>query len=391
MKRFLSIMVLIICFSSTVLNGFAAAKTIDSILNGQEPTIELVNENVTDLVSYTTSKFKDVKASNWFAQSLAKLVGMKGIDGYKDKTFRPQNPISVAEFTKLLLAAAGYKQPNAKGKWYANYVAKAKELGVIESSDKYKYTEGMKRKDLAKMICKLLDVPPSTSTIKVFADAKTIDTKWIDAAFNEYIIRGYYKNGVRTFKPLQTATRAEVTEIVIRALEYKNDPVEYKRKMKEYYNKNEGVTGKKDNNNTSTINIDTNNNNTSNSDTNNTNTNDTTNNTNNNSDSTVKTSIIKGYKVPESHVVSIKTDFSSADIVLSIDVRKPLDIQYTEVEGILTSKFAKSNVVAVLDYVKQCKDAEIVLPKKDFELGTQIASVGGQGGMVSITVFPIDE
>ena len=50
-----------------------------------------------------------------------------------------------------------------------------------------------------------------------------IDTKWIDAGYEEYLIRGYYDKGERTYKPNQTATRAEVSEMVCRAIEYYDD------------------------------------------------------------------------------------------------------------------------------------------------------------------------
>jgi hypothetical protein len=49
------------------------------------------------------------------------------------------------------------------------------------------------------------------------------------------LIRGYYIKKLRTFKPTQTATRAEVTEMIVRVLEFRDDPNEYRIKMKAYY------------------------------------------------------------------------------------------------------------------------------------------------------------
>jgi hypothetical protein len=222
-------------FAEAATGAMSEDPVLKSIFNGQEPTIKLVNDKQNDLVGYSTKKFKDVKSKDWFINNLSKLVGLGGIDGYKDGTFRPQSPIKVSEFIKLLLAAAGYKQELDKVVWYKNYVEKSKELGVVEDTDNYNYDEGMKRKDMAKMICKLLKIEPKASDTAIFTDAKGIDTGWIDTAFNEYLIRGYYSKKTRTFKPDKTATRAEVTEMIIRALEYRDNPTEFKIKMKAYY------------------------------------------------------------------------------------------------------------------------------------------------------------
>ncbi|MDP4182491.1 MAG: S-layer homology domain-containing protein [Bacillota bacterium] len=341
MRKVLSILIALCILSSEALNAFAVGDSLDSILNGQTPTIEVVKAKVDSLVTYTTKKFKDVKSSAWYIQNLAKLVGMKGIDGYKDGTFKPQNQIKVAEFTKLLLAASGYKEDIALGVWYSNYVAKAKEIGVIDNEDNYNYNSGLKRKDLAKMICKLLKIQPSVSGTSVFTDAKNIDSKWIDTAFNEYLIKGYGVEGARTFKPMQVATRAEVSEIVIRVLEYRENPTEFKKTMQQ-----------------------------------------------NNASSNGQTStVVKGYTIPNAHTVGVNTGFEIAEIVISIDLKKDLDVQYKETESIIGSKFSSSDVKPVIDYIKQYRDATTVLPKKEFPVGTQIISVGGQAGAVTITVF----
>ncbi|KNY25077.1 S-layer homology domain-containing protein [Pseudobacteroides cellulosolvens] len=341
MRKVLSIFITLCILISGVLNVFAAGDTLESILDGQAPTIEVVKAKLDRLVTYTTKKFSDVKSSHWYVKSLSKLVGMQGIDGYKDGTFRPQTQIKVAEFTKLLLAAAGYKEELAKGQWYANYVTRAKELGVIEEGDNYNYNSGMKRKDMAKMICKLLKIEPSTSGTSVFSDAQNIDSKWIDAAFNEYLIRGYGKEGARTFKPMQTATRAEVSEMVIRALEYRENPEEFKR-----------ANGGGEAPSTSTSYTE-----------------------------------VKGYKIPNNLTVNVKTDFEIAEIMISIDLKKGLDIQNKETESILKSKFSSTDINPVIDYVKQYSDASTVLPKRDFTIAGRVVSVGGQAGVATITVF----
>jgi hypothetical protein len=354
-RKVIAIVVLMVFLSGLAFNtcetwALSSDPALNDIFDWEEPTVTKVKDKLGSLISYTTRKFKDIKSSDWYISSLSKLVGLSGIDGYKDGTFKPQNSINVAEFTKTLLAAAGYKQELVKKVWYTNYVNKAKELGVIEASDNYVYTSGMKRKDMAKMICKLLKVEPGSGGNTVFADAKGMDTKWIDAAYNTYLIRGYYSKQTRTFKPNQTATRAEVTEMVMRALEYRENPEEYKASMSKYYDNIERAQDEKDGVNTGTE--------------------------------------VKGYRIPTDPAVTVNTNFSMAEIFITLNVSKPLDMQYKHTESILASKFGGSNVVEVMNYIKQLTDTTSILPKKEFIAGGQTISVGGQNGTISIIIYP---
>jgi hypothetical protein len=356
-RKVVTIIILLTFFTGIFLTGQGANALSDDpalneIFGWEEPTLDMVIDKLDQLVSYSTHKFSDIKSSDWYISSLSKLVGLSGIDGYSDGKFRPQNPIKVSEFTKILLAAAGYKQSTDTKVWYSNYVTKAKELGVIDSSDNYVYTDGMKRKDMAKMICKLLNIKPAKSGKTQFTDAGGMDTSWIDAAFNEYLIRGYYSKYTRTFKPDQTATRAEVTEMVIRALEYRQNPEEFKKNMKNYYDKIESAQDEKD------------------------------------GGQAAKT--VKGYKIPNDLTVMVRTDLSTAEIVIGLNLGESADTQYKEAENILASKFGSSEVTDIMNYVKQLSGNDSVLPKKDFTIGGQTASVGGQNGSVSIVVYPKD-
>ncbi|MCX7842023.1 MAG: S-layer homology domain-containing protein, partial [Clostridia bacterium] len=235
MKNWICAVILVISlsFSGTCLSSQSSG--LNAIFNGQKPDIKLVKEKLSLLTEYTTGKFKDIRSTDWFCPGTSKLVGMGGVEGYTDGTFKPQNPIKVSEFVKLLLSSMGYKEENHPQVWYKNYVDKATALGVIEPSDAYAYESGMKRMDMAKMICRILNIQPKKSPAPVFSDTSGIDTSWIDTAFSEYLIRGYYSKHSRTFKPTQTASRAEVCEMIVRALEYRDNPAEYKRYMAAHF------------------------------------------------------------------------------------------------------------------------------------------------------------
>ncbi|MBT7703792.1 S-layer homology domain-containing protein, partial [Candidatus Peregrinibacteria bacterium] len=68
------------------------------------------------------------------------------VQGYDDGTFRPDNTINRAEFTKLLIEAAyydefeGYGDENCfddvpAGEWYTKYVCFANDMDIVEGYD----------------------------------------------------------------------------------------------------------------------------------------------------------------------------------------------------------------------------------------------------------------
>ena len=122
-KQVLSLLATLVILLTS--GSLAGAKSIEDIVGGN-PNIKTVNEKLTELQEYTIAKFSDVKADSWFLASVSKLTALKGISGYPDGTFLPQNPTTTAEFLAMLLASMGYKQEAGQVEWYDNYVEKAK-------------------------------------------------------------------------------------------------------------------------------------------------------------------------------------------------------------------------------------------------------------------------
>ena len=321
-KQVLSLLATLVILLTS--GSLAGAKSIEDIVGGN-PNIKTVNEKLTELQEYTIAKFSDVKADSWFLASVSKLTALKGISGYPDGTFLPQNPTTTAEFLAMLLASMGYKQEAGQVEWYDNYVEKAKELMIVESWEKYNYKEGIRRKDMAKMICKMVGVAP-VSRRTVFKDVEGIDTKWIDAGYEEYLIRGYYDKGERTYKPNQTATRAEVSEMVVRAIEYYDDPEAFKEKMKKVYEESEKQQGEP---------IDT-------------------------------TVNINGFIVPKPEYTDLDLSWDDIDsdaareykvlMDISVTIYKPLETQYEQLEEILLQRFTEETVDIIMELVKRKKE-----------------------------------
>jgi len=78
-----------------------------------------------------TSSFSDM-GGHWSNPYVAYATSLGIIDGYPDGTFRPDNPVSYDEAAKMLVAALGYTPDSLQGTWPANYVVKARSLGILD-------------------------------------------------------------------------------------------------------------------------------------------------------------------------------------------------------------------------------------------------------------------
>jgi len=350
-KKVLLITVAVVMIMSSLLVN---AKSIEDIV-GKDPDIKKVNEKLEELKQYTVEKFSDVKSDSWFVSSVSKLTALKGISGYPDGTFKPQNPTTTAEFLAMLLASMGYKQEAGEKEWYDNYVEKAKELMVIDPWDNYNYKEGIKRKDMAKMICKMVKVSPVTRQT-VFTDVEGMDTRWIDAGFEEYLIRGYYSNGVRTYKPNQTATRAEVSEMVVRAIEYYDDPEAFKLKMKQIYEESEKKQGTPEE---TTVNL-------------------------------------NGFIVPKKEYTDLDLAWSTleeskklhrVEFKAAVTIFRPLEKQYEQLESILLQKFSKSTVDTIMNLVKKKKERMDVFASERLILENRLIYIDYPQSSVNILIY----
>ena len=84
--------------------------------------------------------YNDVADGSWFNIAVSTLSNMGILGGYEDGTFRPNAPITRAEFAKIAVSFFDHEAIEAvngfvdvaRGAWYENYVAVAAEIGLIE-------------------------------------------------------------------------------------------------------------------------------------------------------------------------------------------------------------------------------------------------------------------
>ena len=100
----------------------------------------LLKDEVRDANTTDVSSFSDVEASDWYGTTVATLSAMDIVRGYEDGTFRPNAPITRAEFAAI--ATRFFEETGAEyepgtfedvtgDEWFANAIADAVELGLI--------------------------------------------------------------------------------------------------------------------------------------------------------------------------------------------------------------------------------------------------------------------
>ncbi|HCY37971.1 MAG TPA: hypothetical protein DHV24_12625, partial [Candidatus Margulisbacteria bacterium] len=105
--------------------------------------------------------------SHWAYSDIKRLVGMKVISGYPDRTFKPENNVTRAEFAVLMAKALGWeagdRAPDFTDEaeipaWARGYVAAAVEKGVINGYEDRTFRAGQQinRSEIAVMLMRAL-------------------------------------------------------------------------------------------------------------------------------------------------------------------------------------------------------------------------------------------
>ncbi len=192
----------------------------------------------------SAAKFKDVKATDWFADAVGKMNGINIIDGMPDGSFNPQRQVTRAQFVKMLVQAMEYKKidsvsfddlrpfPTSKSHWASVYIETALRNGVIvkdEIGENFFPDVPLTRRDMGIMMFRALKLEPSEGE-NPFADITEANGS-LTKLYEEYLIRGNIEGSKRLYKPEGLTTRAEAAVIISRMVDYKANPAEYKARM----------------------------------------------------------------------------------------------------------------------------------------------------------------
>ena len=173
------------------------------------------------------SIFFDVRPGDWFASFVSRLASLNIIGGYPDKSFRPHQNLTRAEFAKMLCLAMGWELQDpsnpsfsdvAREHWSYRYVETAKARGALGGYPTGEFRPGnsITRAEIAAAIARALNLSAGGS------DLTDIALHWakdqINACVQAGIISGYPGN---VFRPNANATRAEASKMIAGVLDNK--------------------------------------------------------------------------------------------------------------------------------------------------------------------------
>ncbi len=188
-------------------------------------------------VSASAAVFTDVPRNAWYAGYVSDLVGKNIINGTSPTTFSPEKSLTRGAFSKILATSflsetelAAYNTKGSfkdvtTGHWSNRYVNWASENGIVNGyEDKtFRPDKPITRQDIAVMLTRFaratLRSMSATETAKNFADIGSIASyalPSVQVCQRAGVIDGYDDN---TFRPKSIATRAEAVALYSRFLE----------------------------------------------------------------------------------------------------------------------------------------------------------------------------
>jgi hypothetical protein len=109
-----------------------------------------------DFATGTSSMYSDM-AGHWANGYVAYATSLGIITGYPDGTFKPEAPVTYEEACAMIVRAIGYTAEFLPGGWPAEWIVKAKSLGILDNVT-FGNAQGANRGDIAQMLYDALEV-----------------------------------------------------------------------------------------------------------------------------------------------------------------------------------------------------------------------------------------
>ncbi len=194
----------------------AGTDSVQVFVPGPETVVVLVNR----------STFSDVPATYWASNSIDAMLATGVMDGFGNGTFGPDQPVTRAEFAKMLTVALDLPLPSRPpsfsdvpaGMWYSSYVAAVAQAGLMtgETATTFAPNAPVPREELAVLLMRALKLQPAGGL--GFTDAGQV-AAWAVPGVEAAVTAGYmlgYPDG--TFRPLAPVTRAQAATVLARVI-----------------------------------------------------------------------------------------------------------------------------------------------------------------------------
>ncbi|PZV13336.1 MAG: S-layer protein [Leptolyngbya sp.] len=182
----------------------------------------------------TQTQFADVPAGHWAAQFITSLAGRGVIAGFPDGTFRPDEPVTRAQYAAMVRGA--FSQSAVRGAtsfvdvppsyWAAAAIREADMMGFLSGypGNIFQPDQNIPRAQVLVSLANGLNYTASSqASLGVYRDAASIPdyaVASLAAATERRLVVNY--PDVQVLRPNQTATRADVAAFIYQALASQN-------------------------------------------------------------------------------------------------------------------------------------------------------------------------
>ncbi|MBG1240014.1 S-layer homology domain-containing protein [Nostoc sp. NZL] len=176
--------------------------------------------------------FSDVSTDYWAKDFIAELASMEILEGFPDGTFRPDAPVTRAQFAAMLRKAftkgkirqaIAFKDVSTQY-WAYNAISEVYQMGFLNAviGKDFNPSQSLSRLDILVALARGLNYQSSSSTdtiLSVYSDATTIRREYrsLIAALTQRGIVVNYPN-VNLLNVERVATRSEVSALLYQAL-----------------------------------------------------------------------------------------------------------------------------------------------------------------------------
>lgn len=200
------------------------------------------------IYAHANTKFNDIN-NHWAKDTIQDFVSKGYINGYEDNTFKPDNPITRAEFMKIVNQYFGYKYHEDrdysdinigndvnKNDWFYKYICTARAVGYIDGyeDNSIRPNGNLTREEAAKIISSIkYGYDENLDKTNNFKDKNDVSS-WASGYVENAIESGYIKGDNNSkLNPKSNITRAEAVSMLSRVdnkseLEFSNFKTQFK-------------------------------------------------------------------------------------------------------------------------------------------------------------------
>jgi len=163
--------------------------------------------------------FSDVKPTDWYFLYIHDLAQRGLARGNPDGTYAPEAPLLVDEFLAFTLRTLGYDYTGAEYYWALPFIQQSLAIGLIDKDEFDRYDVPITRGQIAEIVVRASkeEFVDYQNYKKIFTDLYKADNPdYILKAIELGVLAGYDD---RTFRPSNTATRAEAAVMVLRMID----------------------------------------------------------------------------------------------------------------------------------------------------------------------------